>query len=379
MKVLSIDDREEDIKGIRDYCGANNWEFKYMNFQEDFYKEIMTNDPDVVVLDWFDGLDEDKDKGKNIFTSIWENGYRPIVILSGHADLIDIDKQMQESNILKKITKGDDDDIINYLQENAKYFEALSKFRKEVGKTIINSVNVITSLKDINEDGIGEDELKYILAKRMVNAFDLENLSIDLPEWGMYIYPPVSNSLQTGDIIRVIDKNTKDREISEADKYRVIISQSCDLAHEKIDAVVCLKCKSIEDGILKCLGDKARCSVGRAGGLTKDTKSGIKNAIIENHLTSTMNTGFFQQWGILPELKGVCPDMSVDLKNIELIGFDKISKKEDSLDGYQYYRVASLDTPYVSQLVWGYMQNSSRPGAPDRTVEKWTKRILNSQ
>ena len=174
----------------------------------------------------------------------------------------------------------------------------------------------------------------------------------------------------------MVDEETQNGEMDEADKYRVIISQSCDLAHKKIDAVVCLKCKSIKDGILKCLGDKARCSVGKAGGLTKETKAGIKNAIIENHLTSTMNTGFFQQWGILPELKGVCPDMSVDLKNIELIKFDKISKTKDNLKGYQYYRVASLDTPYVSQLVWGYMQNSSRPGAPDRTVEKWLERML---
>ena len=376
MKVLSIDDREEDIKGIRDYCRVKNWEFKYMNFQEDLYKEIIINDPDVVVLDWFDGLDSEKDEGKKIFSSIWENGYRPIVIFSGHADVIDIDKQMQESNILNKINKGDDADITNYLEENARYFDVLSKFRKEVGKTIINSVNVISPLKKINENDLGENELKYIFAKRMVNAFDLDNLNIKLPEWGMYIYPPVSNNLQTGDIIRVVDEETQNGEMDEADKYRVIISQSCDLAHKKIDAVVCLKCKSVKDGILKCLGDQARCSVGKAGGLTKETKAGIKNAIIENHLTSTMNTGFFQQWGILPELKGVCPDMSVDLKNIELIKFDKISKTKDNLKGYQYYRVASLDTPYVSQLVWGYMQNSSRPGAPDRTVEKWLERML---
>lgn len=376
MKVLSIDDREEDIKGIRDYCGANDWEFKYMNFQEDFYKEIMINDPDVVVLDWFDGVDSEKDEGKKIFSSIWENGYRPIVIFSGHADVIDIDKQMQESNILKKINKGDDADITNYLEENARYFDVLSKFRKEVGKTIINSVNVISPLKKINENDLGENELKYIFAKRMVNAFDLDSLNIKLPEWGMYIYPPVSNNLQTGDIIRAVEEETQKGEMDEADKYRVIISQSCDLAHGKTDAIVCLKCKSIKDGVLQCIQEKASCSVGKARGIPKENKYDIKTDIIKNHLRSTINSGFFQQWGILPELKGVCPDMSVDLKNIELIKLDKISKTKDNLKGYQYYRVASLDTPYVSQLVWGYMQNSSRPGAPDRTVEKWLERIL---
>lgn len=376
MKVLSIDDREMDIKGIRDCCKENGWEFQWKTFDEDYYKVIMENDPDVVVLDWFDGLDQDKDEGNIIFNSIWENGYRPIVVFSGQADRIAIDNQMQESNLLQKIPKGDDEIITEYLRNNEAYFETLSDFRKKVGKTIISSVNAIEPLKRIEKEFVGKDKLEYILAKRMVNVFDLETLNIDLPEWGMYIYPPVSNSLQTGDVIRAIDSNAGLDEVAEADKYRVIISQSCDLAHSKTEAVVCLKCKSIEEGIFKSLKTKASCSIGKAKEIDKEGKKKISDLIIKNFLSSSMNAGFFQQWGILPELKGVCPDMSVDLKNVELVSFDKISKNFEASEGCQYYRVASIDAQYVSQLVWGYMQNSCRPGVPDRSVEEWAERIL---
>ncbi len=377
MKVLSIDDNETDIKGIRDFCKNNGWEFQWKTFEDNYYKIIMENDPDVVVLDWFNGLDQDKDEGNIVFNSIWENGYRPIVVFSGQADQIPIDNQMQESNILQKITKGDDEAITNYLYNNMEYYEALSDFRKKIGKTIISSVNVIEPLKRIDEKFIGKKELEFILAKRMVSAFDLDNQDVRLPEWGMYIYPPVSKTLQTGDVIRRVHENEDFDKVAKADEYRVIISQSCDLAHEKIEGVACLKCKSIEEGIINCIKTKANCNIGKIKKTEEKIK--IKNNLISSYLSTAMNTGFFEQWGILPELKGICPDLSVDLKNIEIIPLNLISYCNNNTENFQYCRVASLDSQFVSQLVWGYMQNSCRPGALDRTVNNWLERILSSE
>ena len=68
--------------------------------------------------------------------------------------------------------------------------------------------------------------------------------------------------------------------------------------------------------------------------------------------------------------------MSVDLKNVEPIDPDKISINFEELKEQEYYRVTSLEHQYVTQLVWGYMQNACRPGAPDRDVEEWAKRVL---
>lgn len=377
MKVLCIDDKEIDVKGIKLFCLSKDWGFEWKSFNDDYYKAIMEEDPDIVVLDWFEGPDGDKDYGEKIFNSIWENGYRPIVIFSGQADRIILDQPKQESNILRLIKKGNDDDITEYLEKYEKYFEMLSNFRKNIGKVIINSVNVIEPLKQIQEEFLSEEVFHYILAKRMVNAFDIEKADIELPEWGMYIYPPVSNVLKTGDIIKLVESDTDKRDDVEKEGYKIIISQACDLAHGKIEDALCLNCKTIKEGIMVDIKCEVSRSIKQVANASGEVKKEIKSQILKSKLKEAMNSGVYHRWGVLPELKDVCPDMSVDFKsgeyiNIENIACDKLQLKE----GQKYYRVASLDSQYVSQLVWGYMQNACRPGATDRTVNEWVEKFF---
>ena len=377
MKVLCIDDKEIDVKGIRIFCNEKDWEFEWKSFHDDYYKAIMETDPDVVVLDWFEGPDSDNDYGETIFDSIWENGYRPVVVFSGQADRIGLDQQKQESNILRLINKGDDDDITEYLEKYEKYFEMLSKFRKKIGKVIINSVNVIAPLKQIHEDFLDEEVFHYILAKRMVSAFDIENADIKLPEWGMYIYPPVSNVLKTGDIIKLVNPKTDGTDKVENEGYKVIISQACDLAHEKIQEALCLSCKTIQAGIMNDIKCEVSRSIKHVANVIGKEKKEIQSQLVKSKLREAMNSGVYHRWGVLPELKDVSPDMSVDFKSGEYISLNDIAYGKSQLkEGQKYYRVASLDSQYVSQLVWGYMQNACRPGAMDRTVEEWIEKIF---
>ncbi len=374
MKVLAIDDKEIDIKGIKDYCKESNWEFKYHSFKDDYIQDLMKYDADVIVLDWFEDVADDNDIGESILTGFWENGYRPVVVFSAHADAIALTEEMQKSNLVKMYVKDaeGEEQLLTYLKENELYFKALSDFRKDVGKVILNSFNAIEPMKSLEEGFIGNEVLKFILAKRMVSAFNLENYQIDLPSWGMYIYPPVSNTLTTGDILRKVGETI---DVDDACNYKVVISQACDIAHNKTKKILCLNCYTMESGIINALQSEVSHSLKNVSGISKDDRKKTKNMIVQQKFSYAMNAGFYLKWALLPELKGVCPDMSVDLKNVEPVEPEKISVSCENLNGQEYYRVASLDPQYVTQLVWGYMQNACRPGAPDRNVEEWARRV----
>lgn len=377
MKVLAIDDKEIDIKGIKDYCKNNKWDFQYNSFKDDYIQDLMKYDADVIVLDWFEDVSDDNDIGKTILAGFWENGYRPIVVFSAHADAITLTEEMQKSNLVKLYVKdaGGEEQLLTYLKENEVYFKALSDFRKDVGKVILSSFNAIEPLKSLEDGFIGNEIFKYILAKRMVSAFNVENCQKDMPSWGMYIYPPVSNTLTTGDILRKVGKNI---DVDDARNYKVVISQACDIAHNKTKKILCLSCCTMKSGIINALQSELNHSLKAVPAMSDEEWKKAKKLIVQHKLCNAMNVGFYQKWAILPKLKGVCPDMSVDLKNVEPVDPKKISVSCDDLDEQEqeYYRVASLDPQYVTQLVWGYMQNACRPGAPDRNVEEWAKRVF---
>lgn len=375
MKVLAIDDMEMDTKGIKEYCKENNWNFQYNSFKDDYIQDLMKYDADVIVLDWFEDVSEDNDIGNSIFEGFWENGYRPIVVFSAHADAITLSEEMQKSNLVKMYVKDEsgEEQLLAYLKENELYFKALSEFRKDVGRVILNSFNAIEPLKELGDGFVGNEILKYILAKRMVSAFNVENDKIDMPSWGMYIYPPVSSMLTTGDVLRKAGDNIN---LEDANNYKVVISQACDIAYKKTKKILCLNCYSMESGIINALDTEIRKSLDLVQDMSEKERKTERKLIVQHKLSYAMNAGFYQKWALLPALKGVCPDMSVDLKNVEPIDPDKISINFEELKEQEYYRVTSLEHQYVTQLVWGYMQNACRPGAPDRDVEEWAKRVL---
>ena len=73
----------------------------------------------------------------------------------------------------------------------------------------------------------------------------------------------------------------------------------------------------------------------------------------------------------------IIPYMTVDLKKIELVKIDEIAPDKPLLtDDKRYYRVASICSPFREQIAWAHLQNSCRPGVPDRNMELWAKEIL---
>lgn len=360
MKVLIVDDDNKSVKGIKDYCDEQEWECEIVGFDES-YRIILQTDPDVIVLDWCDQLDSTE--GNTILESIWENGYRQIIIFSGREDIIDISEKKKESTLLCSFPKGDEAPVIEYLNTNKQYIEVLTQYRKQMAKALISAFNVIEPIKASSTNYLGDEVIKYFLAKRTVNYFDIEETGEKLPAWGMYIFPPVLSCLSVCDIIRIVPADKNLDVIGRAEEYRLILTPSCDLykaegREPKVENVLCARCFSDSK-----FGDSA------VGGSNRGTKAKAK-------IISALTQGHSNNWVALPEMVNMCPGLSVDLKSLEIIPLSVITERiENVKESHKYVRVGSVDSPFREQIVWAFMQNACRPGVPDRDFDKWVEKI----
>lgn len=355
IKVLIIDDDETSIKGIRDHCEDAGWECEVTDFNKS-YKQIMQWNPDVVVLDL---CEAGVDAGTPVLDSIWINGYRPIVIFSGNIDSITLKEEYNANELIQKYPKGDEQPVNDFLDEYKEFFYVLSEYRDELGKSLIQAFDGVKSIKENKESDLNNAIIKYLLAKRTVNYFDLERKDITLPPWGMYLHPPIlNNSLSACDILRKVSSDTDLSKIGNPDEYLLVLTPSCDLFNEgkreaKVQEVLCAKCfekKVFTDGTNKI--DKIK---------------------------KVLHDGINKQWVPLPAYKNVCPALTVDMKKLEIISLNKVIMNKANIedDNTYYLRMCSIDSPFREQIIWNYMQTSCRPGVPDRNVDNWAVDIKN--
>lgn len=327
-----------------------------------FLENILIFDPDVVILDWCE-TSSGKKSGEDVLKAIWKNGYRQIIIFSGRQELIDIATELEKSTLLKSFPKGSEDPVIEYLDKNELYINVLTQYRNEVGNALIEAFNVIKPIQDGYKDYIGDAPIKYLLARRTVDYFDREKENLKLPQWGMYIYPPVSTSLTVCDIIRKVKVPVDDMQTPAAENYRLILTPSCDMVSDdgrepKVKEIVCAK----------CFDKKLMISA---------FPQGTKRNKLKDKLSSALTSGAIRNWVALPKLEGVCPTMCTDMKQLEVVPIEDVAVNEaGSNEKTRFLRVAGISSPFREQIIWTYMQIACRPGVPDRNFPSWVDEIL---
>lgn len=367
MRVLIVDDNELSVKGIKDHCEDNNWECIITDF-DTCYKEIMTFNPDVVVLDWC--VTPGDDSGMPVLKSIWMNGYRPIVIFSGNTDTITLDEEFKNTDLVQIITKGNEEPVKDFLDKYVNNYGALSSFREEMGKSIIEAFRAISPIQKASKEYIGDEVLQYILTKRAVNYFDFQETEKSLPPWAIYMYPPVlKKSLSVCDIVRKTHKNINLSECGNAIEYSVILTPSCDLftsekRSAKVENVLCAKCV------------EAKVLVNQFGDISGTSKKADGH---REKLKSVLNAGYKDNLVPLPPMEKVLPNLIIDMKSLETLDIKRIAKGLEDYtsvpENYDYVRICSIDSPFKEQIVWAYLNNACRPGVPDRDMDWWIKKI----
>lgn len=355
MKILFIEDKTEAIQGIVDFIEEKNeWEYKNCTFG-DAAGNLTMYDPDLVVMDWMYDA-ESTDEGDPIFNAIYERDFVPIIVFSAIASTIsDAVTHIAENNpMIEIIPKGDEQVVINKIEQWEPYILAVKESKRELNKSLLASARAMAYFFNIRNTDV--NVVKYMLTKRIQNSFSHVEEEFTPPAWIEYEYPPMNEKLMAADIIRKNDGD--DSQVAKAAKYYVILTPSCDMARAKLDTYILV----------------AKCE--NAGSLYKTTAETSDRDNVKRDVKKYINTGYNYAKVPLPELPQKIPYMTVNLKSIERLQLSQIALDEKEADGKDYYRVASLSSPFRENVVWAHMINSCRPGMPDRDVDAWVDSIV---
>lgn len=362
MRILIIEDNESAVRAISDYAEDNDWECSLCEFKN-AREQVAILNPEIIIMDWMYDAEEIH-AGEPIFKEIYENNFTPIIIFSAVAETITLPEYIVNTPLIKVVHKGDEQDVIDLMEQWKKYILAVKNLRCELNKSLVSSIRAVDNFMKMSEYP-GDEVVKHMLNKRITYFFDKDYVEECMPAWVQYEYPPIQNMLLVADILRVCSEGLDIKKPGVPEEYRVILTPSCDMARAKSGQPIL---------VATCHGAKTFSDDAK---LKKSESISDKSAREKkDKLIRSLNTGYNYAKVALPMLPNKIPYMTIDLKSVEQILIGEIALSEDDIQDKKYYRVASLVSPYREQIVWAHMINSCRPGMPERNMEEWAEGIM---
>lgn len=370
MKLLLIEDDPTAVKGIKDNYEDKGWQVVESDFT-DAVNNISSNQPDIIVMDWMDDIDTDKDRGRVIFNQF---NNKPVIIFSAAAKSIAIDEELANP-FIDIIPKGDEQDVINKIDEWEKYLAVVSSIKEQFNDAV--SV-MMASLKPIISMSSypGDEVIKFMLNKQASEFFNSKLVDNESnPTWTQYLYPPLSQNLLVADIL----KSTTE------EKYYVVLTPSCDMANGKVSETLVAACESADnfycptDFRNKEYDEASAVPVSADSDKSDDKKSEEKKKTEKIKVIRTLlSYGYNKSKIALPCLPNIFPYLTINLKELQFFKLTDISlnNMEKDKKNFKCYRIASVNSPYREQIVWAHMVNSCRPGVPNRDYDSWAENIL---
>lgn len=363
LRILVVEDEEGPAKTLKktieEHLGSID-----IQIEQNFDKALTVIRPrsfEAVVLDLFRGDPANNDKeGQKLWEQIWRTKLVPIIVHT--AGDFDLDPSIPSNNPFLKCFKkqsGSDEEVAKHLLLIKPHILALREVELEFNGVIQRTLVEISPLIwQVEADNQLRSELLTRSARRRLAAMmDLNTLTSNkqLLSWEQYIIPPLEDCLLMGDILRVRSEAAAD-----PTAHRLVLTPSCDMvAHKgksKVNSILVAKCKHMNE-YLKL-----------ANVSEKELSKKLPRLLTEPHLGGYVP---------LPEYGSVLPNMAVCLRDLELIPLGNIgtaNKPHVTFD-----RVASIDSPFREHIAWAYLQIAGRPGVPDRDLDKWTRKILESR
>ena len=351
MKLLIIEDDPTAVKGIKDNFEDIGWTVLNSDFERAL-ENIRKEQPDIIVMDWMEDLDDNKDRGRAIFN---ETHNLPIIIYSGIASALEVD-EIENNPFIEKIPKGDEQDVISKINEWEKYIKVVSEIKNQFDEAVSY---MMASLKPVIALSTypGENVIKYMLNRQASEFFGSKIVDDETnPTWTQYLYPPSSKTLLVADILKSRIE----------DKYFVLLTPSCDMARSNGDTNVLLA---------TCTDAYKFHDYGQLQNFDPSSSKGTQK--IET-VSKMLSYGYNSYRISLPELPNVFSYLTVNLKDLHFVKLSTIAVNTKNIDSskHEYVRIASINSPYREQIVWAHMVNSCRPGVPDRDYKKWAENIL---
>lgn len=352
MKVMLVDDDEEALAPLRDEMEERaDIECRQVRF-ESVEEAISTFSPDLIVLDLFAGDPSiGSEIGRDRLEQIWESYFRPVVIYSADPSVVS-ESKYHEHPFICHIKKGSNSElrVMEAIDEFSPLIDVLQRARTRIDQEFSRALREVSPYAPA-----GSQRLRVVerAARRRIAALvdEAETGSDPIEPWEQYVFPPVSQNLRQGDILRC-----REHLDEQAKYYRVVLTPSCDLVaiadrSPKVDAILVARCISMK---------RAMASIAIDGNPSKK----------RSRLRRVLNSGFERHIVPLPALPNLIPMMAADLRSLELIPIGRVAD--------DYAVMASVDSPFREAIAWAYMQSGARPGLPDRATKSWAAEAVAS-
>jgi Response regulator containing CheY-like receiver, AAA-type ATPase, and DNA-binding domains len=369
LNLLIVEDDERQIKLYRDAIEEFNSrsdiriESKASNNLEEGLKQIRNNDFDAAIIDLRLGSGDMEGKGKEIIKEIKGNLRFPVFVLTGYPE--DLDEDLKTSNVFYKVYEHAKKDTVEVLKEMIDIYKTgITKImgRKGIVEKTLQEVfweNIAVSMEYWKTEI--EDESKII--EKILSRHILAHLSerLKLTEEGefekchpaeVYIMPPIKRDFFTGDILKNITSG----------EYFLILTPACDMVLRKQkNGEGWVTCRNADKIILAKLVEFTRVEE-----VSKyiENRSNTKKGEVEKYIRNTKR----ERYHYLPSFGFRIPGFLVDFQDINRIKPEKITN---------YERVASVDEPFLKDIIARFTSYYARQGSPDFDMDTIFKKLIN--
>lgn len=306
---------------------------------------------DLVTLDLHGSSDPDPLKAKGegedqegvrVLETLRKTRFVPVVFYTGFADKI----AKLETRLVKVVKKGKDD-LAEIRQAATDIFSTglpkLLRHIEEESRTFLwDTVDHLERGKVGHES---QDEISYLLARRLASRFESESIKALLGHTGgvarpieFYIYPPHTGPILTGSIL----------EGESTGMYWVVATPACDFAQRKADRVLLI-------GASLLAADPRHAEWAKwkwKGDCAKPNDAAEKTL---NKLISLLKNNGGDRYRFLPGTFFL-PNLVVDLQNV---------RQATLTDAAAHKVVCQLDSPFREDFLVSVSRYYGRIGVPD--------------
>lgn len=329
---------------------------------EEGIDQIRKTDFDAAIIDLRLGVGDVKGKGKEIIREIKRNLRFPVFVLTGFPGDLDVD--LTKENIFYKIYRQTEKDTIEVLKEIASIYKTgitnILGRKGIIDKTLQKvfwenlSENMAYWIKEIED----KNKIEKVLSRHLLAHL---SESLKLTEEGafekchpaeVYIMPPIKKDFFTGDILE--NKDSKE--------FVLIFTPACEMELRKR--------KNGENWVTYRNADKIILAklikfnqIAEVSAYI-ETQSNTKRKEVKRYVKNTKKERYYY----LPSFGSRIPGFLIDFQDINRINADEINI---------YNRVASVDEPFLKDIIAKFTAYYARQGSPDFDVESIMEKLIN--
>jgi len=369
LNLLIVEDDSNQVKLYKDTIEGFNSksnikiESKECSNLEDGFEQVKVNNFDAAIIDLRLGSSDMKGEGKKIIREIKNNLRFPVFVLTGYSG--DLDEDLRDENIFYKIYERTKD-TTKVLQEITDiYRTGITKIlgRKGIIEDILQKVfwgNIAEDIEYWMQEIEDKNKIEKVLSRRII-AHITESLK--LTKEGefetyypaeVYIMPPIKKDFFTGDIL----KNKTSEE------YFLILTPACDMElRKRKDGENRVTYRNADKIILAKLVKFAKVAE-----VSKyiETHSNAKNSEVEKYIRNTKKG----RYHYLPSFGSRIPGFLIDFQDINQIDPEKLTTST-------YDRVASVDGPFLKDIIARFTSYYARQGSPELDMDIILKKLIN--